>query len=209
MSQRSSQALRQQLAAEAARIIAEQGFADYDAARRKAAQRLRVRDRRQWPENAEIAAALEAYRGLFQPDDREEVLRRLRHVALQAMELLAEFSPRLVGSVGDGSAVAHSPVTLHLTADSVKTVVIGLLNRGVGHATDERPVRFADGVARPRPLIRFAHDDVEVIAVVLEPADRSRPPLDPVTAKPQRGLDLQQLQLLLESDAQPRSVIGT
>ena len=208
MSIRSSRALRQQLAAEAARIIAEQGFADYDGARRKAAQRLRVNDRRQWPENAEIAEALAAYRALFQVDEREEILRRLRRVALEAMELLADFSPRLVGSVSDGSAGAHSPVTLHLTADSVKTVIIGLLDRSIEHATDERRLRFADGALRSRPLIRFAHEDVEILAVVLEPADRSRPPLDPVTEKPERGLDLRQLRELLAANAQPRSEMG-
>lgn len=199
--------MRQRVAAEAARIIAQQGFLDFDGARRKAVARLRVTDRRQWPDNAEIAVALEAYRAVFQADGRAETLDRLRHGAVRAMELLADFSPRLVGPVRDGSAGDHSPVTLHLTADSAKNVAISLLDHQVPLVTDEKRLRFADGSVLPRPVIRFAVGDVDVDAVLLEPADRSRPPLDPVSGKPDRGLGLEEVRAFL--NRQPLAEIGT
>lgn len=199
--------MRQRVAAEAARIIAEQGFLDFDGARRKAVARLRVADRRQWPDNAEIAAALEAYRSLFQADGQAATLERLRRVAVRAMEMLQDFSPRLVGAVRDGSAGDHSPVTLHLTADSAKNVAISLLDQQVPLDTDERRLRFADGSVLARPVIRFAVGDVEIEAVLLEPADRSRPPLDPVSGKPDRGLGLEQVRESV--GPQPRVDIGT
>lgn len=199
--------MRQRVAAEAARIIAEQGFLDFDGARRKAVARLRVTDRRQWPDNAEIAQALEAYRAVFQSDGQAATLDRLRRGAVRAMELLIDFSPRLVGPVRDGSAGDHSPVTLHLTADSAKNVAISLLDQQVPLHTDERRLRFADGSILPRPIIRFAVGDVDVEAVLLEPADRSRPPLDPVSGKPDRGLGLKEVKDSVR--AQPLADRGT
>jgi hypothetical protein len=199
--------MRQRVAAEAARIIAEQGLLDFGGARRKAVARLRVGDRRQWPDNAEIALALETYRAVFQADGQVATLDRLRRGALLAMELLTDFAPRLVGAVRDGSAGDHSPVTLHLTADSAKNVAISLLDQQVPLFTDERRLRFADGSVLPRPVIRFAVGDVDVEAVLLEPADRSRPPLDPVSGKPDRGLGLEDVRASL--DPQPLSDSGT
>jgi len=199
--------MRQRVAAEAARIIAEQGFLDYEGARRKAVARLRVTDRRQWPDNVEIAHALEEYRALFQSMEQPLNLVRLREVALQAMELLSRFSPRLVGAVRDGSAGNHSRVTLHLMADSAKTVAIDLLDRRVFHDTGEVRLRFPDGSIMPRPVLRFVLDDVDVDAVVLELADKSRPPLDPITGKPDRGLAEEEVRALVE--AQPRADLGT
>ena len=197
MANRNPRGLRHRLATEAARIIADQGFADFAGARRKAAERLRVTDRRMWPDNAEIAEALESYRALFQADEQERIQQRLREVALEAMTLLEAFAPRLVGAVGDGSAGVHSPVVLHLTADSPKTVAISLLDQGLDYVSDERQLKFPDGALRARPVIRFARDDVEIQAVVLEPADRSRPPLDPVSGRPVRGIDLKALREML------------
>lgn len=207
MRNRNPRGLRHRLAAEAARIIADRGFADFDGARRKAAERLRVTDRKLWPDNAEIADELASYRALFQADEQQLIQQRLRAVALEAMGLLEDFAPRLVGAVAEGSAGAHSPVMLHLTADSPKTVAISLLDQGLDYAADERQLKFPDGTLRSRPVIRFAHDDVEIRAVVLEPADRSRPPLDPVSGRPERGMDARALRELLS--LQPLSASST
>jgi len=199
--------MRQRVAAEAARIMAEQGFLDYAGARRKAVARLRIADRRQWPDNAEIARALEEYRALFQSDEQPKTLERLRSAAVEAMELLGEFSPHLVGAVRDGSAGEHSKVILHLMADTAKTVAIGLLDRRIHHEVTEARLRFPGGVAGQRPAMRFVLGDVDIEAVVLEPADRSHPPLDPVSGKPDRGLAVGQVRALLRD--QSRSEIGT
>lgn len=195
------------MAVEAARIIAQQGFLDYDGARRKAASRLRVTDRKRWPDNAEIAQELEVYRSVFQAGDRPATLQRLRRSAVRAMELLEAFEPRLVGAVRDGSAGDHSPVVLHATADSAKNVAISLLDQRVAITSDECRLRFSGGDVMARPVIRFVVDDVEIEVVLLEHADRSRPPLDHVSGKPDRGLALDEVRSVLES--QPLSEIGT
>ena len=203
----SHRGMRQRVAAEAARIIAELGILDFAGARRKAVARLRVTDRRQWPDNAEITEALERYRALFQSGDRERVLGRLRRAGLQAMDLLADFEPRLAGPVRDGTAGEHSPVLLYLFADSPKNVVIGLLDNGVYADAGERRMRFSgDHLPQSRPTLRFSVEDVDIEAVLLEPADRSRPPLDPASGRPDLGLAAAAVASLLED--QPRSDSG-
>ena len=207
MRAKSPRGARRQVAVEAARIIAQQGFIDYDGARRKAASRLRVTDKKCWPDNAEIAQELEVYRSVFQADDRPATLQRLRRSAVRAMELIEEFEPRLVGAVRDGSAGDHSPVVLHATADSAKNVAIRLLDHRVSITSDERRLRLSGGDVMVRPVIRFVVGGVEIEVVLLEHADRSRPPLDHVSGKPDRGLGLDEVRNILES--QPLSDVGT
>lgn len=203
----SPRGMRQRVAAEAARIIAELGILDFAGARRKAVARLRVTDRRQWPDNSEIASALESYRSLFQSDEREDVLQRLRRAAIQAMELLADYDPRLVGPVRDGTAGEHTAVTLYLSVETAKNVVIGLMDHEIFPDAGERRIRYSGG-ADPeiRPMLRFVVDDVDVEAVLVGDSGRSRPPLDPISGKPEMGLAIDGVQELITD--QPRSEIG-
>lgn len=55
----------------------------------------------------------------------------MRQTALGLLELLADYSPYLAGSVLDGTAGEHSHIDILLFADSAKEVEIFLLNRGI------------------------------------------------------------------------------
>ncbi|TAK90766.1 MAG: hypothetical protein EPO06_07405 [Burkholderiaceae bacterium] len=124
---------RTELAAAAARLIAEDGL-DYAAAKRKAVQQVfggaRV-PRDMLPGNEEIEAALREYQQLFQADTQPQRLRHLRQCALALMTLLEEFDPWLTGAVWNGTAGEHSQIRLDLYLDSGKEVAIFLLNQGL------------------------------------------------------------------------------
>lgn len=109
-----------------ARIILEEGVNDYTIAKRKAAQRLRL-DWEEMPDNQTIEAALHEYHRIFRFQRQPAFIRSLREIALEAMEFLAEFSPRLVGAVLEGTAGEYSPITLHLFPDTPETVVLKLV----------------------------------------------------------------------------------
>src|SRR5690606_3834062 len=96
--------LRSAVAQEAARLMAEHGIQDFLVAKRKAAERYGVVDGTFLPRNTEIEAALMSHQRLFGGAQHEVVLRSQRRVALQTMQLLAQFEPRLVGAVLTGSA---------------------------------------------------------------------------------------------------------
>ena len=102
--------LRQAVAEEAARIMREQGVDDFLLAKRKAAERLGVTDASILPRNTEIEAARVAHQRLFAADRHEADLATLRRTALEAMRLMADFEPRLVGaSMGPGTARTSTP----------------------------------------------------------------------------------------------------
>ena len=82
---------RQQLAHEAARLMAEGGIRDYHQAKLKAAQRLGIHDDASLPRNREIEDALREHQRLFAPSDQATALRRRREAALRALEFFRDF----------------------------------------------------------------------------------------------------------------------
>ncbi|MES3020011.1 MAG: hypothetical protein V4857_00340 [Pseudomonadota bacterium] len=133
--------LRAQIAAAAARLVAQDG-ADFGSAKRKAARQVlgpTPPNADLLPDNAEIEEALRQYQSLFQGDTQPARLLQLRTVALEVMDALAEFSPHLTGAVLGGTAGEHDDIHLQLFADSAKEVEIFLLNRQVVIDISETP----------------------------------------------------------------------
>ena len=128
---RSSAGARASIASAAARLMAEDGVADYRLAKRKAARQLGFPEHTAYPDNAEVEAELRAYRSLYQEEVHPELIRAMRQSALRLLELLADYSPHLAGSVLDGTAGEHSHIDILLFADSAKEVEIFLLNHGI------------------------------------------------------------------------------
>lgn len=130
--------LRQLVAQQAARIMAEEGVSDYAFAKRKAARQLNMEDTHCLPGNAEIESALRAYQELYHPEEQPEQLRNLRQDALAVMRLLEPFDPHLTGAVLDGTAGRYAQTDIHLFADSDKEVEIFLLNNKIPYQNEER-----------------------------------------------------------------------
>lgn len=123
--------LQQQVAHAAARLMAEDGIADYGHAKRKALRTLGLPDSHPLPPNSEVEAALKSYLALYQADEQPLRLRELRQEALRLMRFLAPFRPYLVGSVLDGTAGRNASIDIQLFADSAKDVEIFLLDHGL------------------------------------------------------------------------------
>jgi hypothetical protein len=131
--------LRAEIAATAARMIAEDGV-DYSTAKRKAAKQILGNTRIQGkilPDNAQIEEEVRQYNALFFSDTQPARLLQLRRLALQMMEQLQQFSPYLTGAVLNGTAGAHSDIHLNLFVDSPKDVEIFLLNQGINFDVSE------------------------------------------------------------------------
>ncbi len=190
--------LRLLVAEEAARIMHEQGVRDYGLAKRKAAARLGLPPGgRGLPRNREVEAALAAYRRLFD-EDHEARLRRLRRVAAETMRLLAEFEPRLVGSVLSGTAGEHSDVNLHLFADAPERVALFLAERRIPYEEAERRLRPAAGRdPHPYPAFRFVAGDVAVELTVFPFDGLRQAPCSPLDGRPMRRAGLAAVEALL------------
>ncbi len=133
--------LRSAVAQEAARLMAEHGIQDYLVAKRKAAERYGVVDGSFLPKNVEIEAALVAHQRLFEGDRHTSSLQQQRRIALQAMQLLAKFEPRLVGAVLNGTATEFTDIQLHVFSDTPEAVYLQLLERRYDYEVFERKLQ--------------------------------------------------------------------
>jgi hypothetical protein len=162
--------LRRQLAYIAARLMAEDGIADFGAAKWKAARQAGLEDANLLPDNQEIEAALREYQGLYQSEEQPAHLRRLREVAVKVMRDFSAFRPALVGSVLSGTAGQHSEVDLQLFTDDPKSLTLFLLNRRLRFEEGSRRMRRGEQVDEV-PRFRLEVEGVVVTLTVLAQDD--------------------------------------
>lgn len=184
----------------AARLMADSGLRDFTAARRKAAEQLGIHHSRNLPSNEEIESALREYQRLFLSDSQGQQLHQLRLAAMQAMKVLSPFSPRLVGPILHGTADQHSPVYLHLFADTAEEVSIFLMQHKIPFEQSERRVHYAGSRYEQRPLLSFIAGE-NAIELTVFPANGMRErPLSPVDGKPMQRASIRELEQLLEQE---------
>jgi hypothetical protein len=188
--------VRERVAKEAARLMCETGIHDYQLAKRKALQHLRLSGQRNLPSNGEIESAVSEYQRLFRAHSQPRRLAQLRRTAVRAMRFLVRFRPRLVGAVLSGTADEHSDVCLHLFAETPEEVGLFLLENGVPHEHGERSIRLAMDATERLPTCRFMADDVPVELVVFAERARRRVPLSPVDGRPMRRAALRAVEAL-------------
>jgi len=145
-----SSSLRQNIAALAARLVAEDGITDYGLAKRKAARQLGVTHGEAMPNNAEIDAELRAYVALYRDEEDDERLEIMRETAVTLMRVLAPWRPALTGAVLDGSA---------------KDVEIFLLGKGIQY--EHREIRHR-GPESPEAILIFDWEEVPIKLCVFD-----------------------------------------
>ncbi|ANQ84006.1 hypothetical protein dqs_0938 [Azoarcus olearius] len=151
--------LRREIAALAARMMAEDGISDFGFAKRKAARQLGATDSEALPNNTEIEAELRAWQALYQDEEQAERLLEMRRAAVEVMHLLEDFRPYLTGGALDGTAGRYSELEIELYPESAKEVEIFFLNRDFAYEHRE-PRRPAPGA--PEAVLSFDWDDVPV-----------------------------------------------
>ncbi len=162
--------MRERIAQQAARIIAEDGIQSYASAKHKAARQIGAPGTRNLPDNDEVERALRDYQALYQRDEQSVRLHRLREQALEAMRLLEPFNPYLTGSVLKGVATRHSDINLQLFTDSAKEVELFLLARQVPYKSGEKHLRFGGG-ERSFPAFTLLDGPAEINVTVFATED--------------------------------------
>lgn len=187
--------MREQLAHQAARLMAENGITDHAYAKRKAAKQLGAPDTQHLPNNQEIDQALRSFRALFQHEHHPAILKQLRKQALSAMRLLEPFHPYLTGSVLDGSAGDQSDINLTAYSDDVKAVMMFLLKHKVEFEIGEWRTQLMGRIQILPSFTLLSETNVPVhIAVLPENARHSG------SRKPESHADIAALIKLLENE---------
>lgn len=187
----------------AARIFCEENLWDYRSAKLKALQRLgRPTRKSALPDNARIQAAVIEYQRLYGGETYRHWLRQCRRTAVQAMQLLSAFSPRLTGAVVTGAVTLGHRVQLHAFSDSPESLDFFLQDHGIPFEQDERQYRYPDGSQQCFPLSRFEAGEVGVDVCTFPLVEKRRPPLSPSDGLPAQRLKLSQARRLagLETD---------
>ena len=204
-----SNVLKERMAYEAARIMVEQGLSDFDRARRKAAARTGILDRRHWPTNEAVQEAISTQRRLFRAPRHGAEQESLWGQAIQAMRLFQAFAPRIAGSALDGPMDPALGVELFLFADQPEEVLFALMERHIPWREGQRLMRYPDGQSSHHPVLRFLAGETPVALVVLPRGALRHPPLDPVTERPLRGMRVEELERLVAAgDPAQRREIG-
>ena len=189
---------RSAVAAEAARIIQEEGLTDFRGAKAKAAQRLGLGRNTPLPDNEEIEAALAERTRIFHSDTQPHLLDGLRHAAFEIMRGLAPFHPRLVGDVLSGNATLHSRVDLHLFSDTAEAVGSTLETLGIGYRDLTRRHRLRRDEVDAFPGYHFSAHNCDFSSTVFPLRLRGHAPLSPVDGRPMRRASLKELAELLK-----------
>ena len=144
MSRENLDHIRQMIAQQAARMMAEDGINDFAYAKKKAGKQLGVSEASVLPTNAEIEEEIRLYHNIYNADEQPLELAKLRKAALMTMQLFERFNPHLTGSVLDGTAGKFSQTNIHLFADSAKDVEIFLLSQQIPFDSSEKSYRVSD-----------------------------------------------------------------
>ncbi|MDR1708490.1 MAG: hypothetical protein LBS70_02085 [Candidatus Accumulibacter sp.] len=180
-----------QIAGLAAKLMAEDGLADYSAAKRKAAAILGLPAGARLPENAEVEAQLRIHRRLFQGDEQRERLAFLRRKAVETMERLARFRPWLSGAALDGSAGRGAEIDIQLFADSAKEVEIFLLNEGIAYRHEPPRSERAEAVLA-------VEDEGAAVNLVVYPRNEERAAFKTRDGRPRPRARIDTVKKLLE-----------
>lgn len=199
MSQRDHEHMRQLLAQRAAQILLDSGTRDFLAAKQKAAQQLGASDTKSLPNNAEVELALSEYQRLFHAATQPEHLQKLRKIAIEAMQFLDCFKPRLVGSVLSGTADEHSVIRLHVFADTVESVGFYLQDKKIPCELGEKRLRISADEYQNYSTYEFIVDEIQIELLVFLPKQKQIP-LSPVDGKPMKRADITDVELLLNQE---------
>jgi hypothetical protein len=196
---------RAEVASEAARIIATEGQHNYHAAKKKAAERIGVSERLALPSNIEVKEALHCYQTLYGGAQHQDNLEKLRQTAVQVMQAMDIFNPRLVGPVLDGTADEHSRIALHVFSESTETIVLHFLENGLPYRQEQRQIRWHDGNHRMVPLLIFEFEIATVELSIFDLIDLRQAPPSPIDGKPQQRATLSDVECLLSDMTGPEA----
>lgn len=190
--------VRQQVAHEAARILATEGQRNYRTAKEKAAHRVGASPRMGLPSNAEVEEALKSWISLYGGAEHDAHLAELRRAAVEAMKFFAEFRPKLVGPVLEGTADRYSRICLHVFSEDPDAVARFLMNHNLPFEQESRRIKWHDGEYRTMELIVLEAGGRTIELGQLHGNDARHPPPSPIDGRPQRRASLREVETLIE-----------
>lgn len=191
--------LREIIAQEAAKWMANHGIADFESAKRRAIKSLGLArvDSNMLPTHQEVQQALITHQTLFSNPERDKALVTLREKAYRAMLILKAFDPHLTGMVLDGSATMHANVELHVFAATSEEVMIHLINLNIPHESAEQRLQLLDKQFKTFPVIRFYLAQSTIDAVIFPEKTMKYHARCQISGKPMERANIEDVKVLV------------
>jgi len=189
--------IRQEVAAEAARILATEGQRNYGQAKQKAAHRLGLSGRSGLPSNTEVEAELKRYQAMYGGEALIDDLTEKRRAALEAMKFFRRFRPKLVGPVLEGTSDQYSRISLHVFCETEDEVIAFLLSHNIRFEQETRRIRWHDNSYRDLELVVIEADGQCFELGLMAGSSWKQPPPDPVDGRAQRRAGTQEIERLI------------
>ncbi len=184
---------RQQICEHAARIIQEDGIRDYHKAKLRACESLHLKSNTFLPTNEEIEFALQNRLQLFESNKAKQSDNGQITAAIDMLEILADFQPRLTGNLVKGINLEKSPIELHLFSSSAALITDELNWRGIENFLIEKRYRYSNNEYVTVPLIIGQLDQYDIEISVFKEKELHRSPVCPTNGRIYKRLSLKQL----------------
>ena len=187
--------LRDLVASEAAKLLYNGEFREYIDAKRAAAEALKTSI---LPSNHEVALKVLEYALEVEGEDYWRRLKELREEALEVMQNLSEFNPRLVGSVWRGVIKPSSDIDIEVDSEALEEVKQKIEESGYEILGIERinvpePLRYGS-LWRVKIRSRKGH---EVEIILKEHSSYLNPPKCDIFGDVKKGLNISELRKVL------------
>jgi len=198
------QSLRRRVAREAAFLIYTSQEKEYKQAKIRAAEILGART---LPSNREVAEELDAIAAELEGPSRLERLLRMRREALEIMQCLERYNPRLVGSVWRGTIHRNSDIDIVVFSSNIEEVMRKLREKGFKISKAEE-VLIAKGGSKLSSFHIYlslpSGDEAEI--VIRNPEEETKIERCEIYGDIVKGLDPDQLKNVLKSEPYKRFI---
>ncbi|MEM2643515.1 MAG: nucleotidyltransferase domain-containing protein [Candidatus Bathyarchaeia archaeon] len=195
--------LRKRVAREAALLLYTLQEKEFKQAKERAAKTLGVRI---LPTNLEVAEELDSIADEYEGNSRWERLIRMRREALEIMEMLKDFHPKLVGSVWRGTINKNSDIDIIVFSDNKEPIMMALAKKNLRITRVEITPAAKDGSGEATHIFLNLPSGDEVELVIRRPEDIDKEERCEIYGDVKKGLNINQLREVLKDNPLQRFI---
>ena len=195
----SNKRLKDMIAQEAAKMIAEKGIEQFGQAKFKAADNLNVMNNGCLPSNSDIEKKLIEYYQLFQTDVHLDHILSLRKIALDIMHIFDNYQIYLVGPVANGTANVASAINFHIASEDESEIIQTLTKNDLTHKPYDRKIKFNEKTIKLVNGIKTIYKNTDIELTIFNHKEIRHAPLSKIDNRPMNRITVNLLQKMINS----------
>ena len=192
----SNKRLKDMIAQEAAKMIAEKGIQQFGQAKFKAAENLNAMNNGCLPSNSDIEKKLIEYYQLFQADVDFDHILYLRKIAFDVMHIFDNYLIYLVGPVANGSASFSSAINFHIASEDESEIIQTLKKNDLTHKPYDRKIKFNEKTIKQVNGIKTIYKNTDIELTIFNHKEIRHAPLSKIDNKPMKRIKTDYLVIL-------------